>query len=271
MNWLKAAQSKSDADIMDIVNRAIGDARSRLGDLLSVESYELFFKDKNGNPIRSIKVTNEERTDGQDYEAIFDSHSFEIKIVKDTRDYYNALFHEAVHAMQDIRNQDMGSTFGHISHKREGKEVGDAEMFSRAYLDKETELHAYALQAMNWGEEKIKEQIKEQPLFAKPSSHEEINRIKKESLNGLISLAVRKYNELIARGEDIKVETSGRNKRTVPLEVKRINWDDGTGEPYDIYYTKRFLPETVRNKLIEKYKMRIMGYIASVGKKEYHI
>ena len=265
MKWYKTAQSQSDSDIMEIVSRAIADAKSRVGDLQGVDSYELLLKDKSGNQIRTIPVINEEDT-GQSYDARFNPRNFDIRIIKSIRDYSNALFHEAVHAMQYIRNQNMNKDFGVIEHKITD-ETTDTEVFSRHYKDQEVELHAYALQTMNWGEEEIKDTIKRNPIFGKLYEDEKINKIKRDLLNDIVKYALEKYLGMVARSKQVQVQTKGRNKRTVPLETTREDF----GSAGAVYKTQRFLPDEIRNKLIEKYRRRIMGYLGDVGKKEFHI
>ena len=264
MKWYKAAQSQSDSDIMEIVSRAIADAKSRVGDLQGVNSYELLLKDKSGNQIRTIPVINEYKA-GQSYNAVFDSRNFNIRIIKSIRDYSNSLFHEAVHAMQHIRNENMNKGIGVTEHKITDAKT-DTEIFSRHYRDREIELHAYALQAMNWGEEEIKDTIKRNPIFAKLHEDEKINNIKRETLNRYIKYALETYSYEVARSKQVQVQTKGRNKRTVPLETTRERLQDGA-----VYSTQTFLPDEIRNKLIEKYRRRIMGYLGDVGKKEFHI
>ena len=265
MKWYKAAQSQSDSDIMEIVSRAIADAKSRVGDLQGVNSYELLLKDKSGNQIRTIPVINEEDT-GQSYDAVFNNQNFNIRIIKSIRDYSNSLFHEAVHAMQYIRNQNINKGFGRIEHKITDAKT-DTELFSRHYRDQEVELHAYALQAMNWGEEEIKEAIKRNPIFAKLHEDEKIKNVKRDLLNHYIKSTLERYLDMVARSEQVQVQVQGRNKRTVPLETMR----DDYGSAGAIYKTQRFLPDEVRNKLIEKYRRRIVGYLGDIGKKEFHI
>ena len=265
MKWYKAAQSQSDSDIMEIVSRAIADAKSRVGDLQGVNSYELLLKDKSGNQIRTIPVINEEDTGQKGYFGLFNPNNFNIRIIKSIRDYSNTLFHEAVHALQHIRNQNMNNDFGIIEHKITDKTT-DTEVFSRHYRDREIELHAYALQAMNWGEEEIKDTIKRNPIFAKLYEDEKINKLKRKSLNTIVEYALETYSYEVARSKQVQVQTKGRNKRTVPLETTRERLQDGA-----VYSTQRFLPDEVRNKLIEKYRRRIMGYLGDVGKKEFHI
>lgn len=263
MKWYKTAQSQSDSDIMEIVSRAIADAKSRVGDLQGVNSYELLLKDKSGNQIRTIPVINEEKAE-QSYDAVFSSRNFNIRIIKSIRNYSNSLFHEAVHAMQYIRNQNINTNSGIIEHKITN-ETTDNEFFSRHYRDQEVELHAYALQAMNWGEEEIKEAIKENPMIALIHKDEKINKIKRDLLNTYIKYTLERYLGMVARSE--QVQTKGRNKRTVPLEITREDF----GSAGAIYSTQRFLPDEVRNKLIEKYRRRIVGYLGDIGKKEFHI
>ena len=265
MKWYKTAQSQSDSDIMEIVSRAIADAKSRVGDLQGVNSYELLLKDKSGNQIRTIPVINEEDT-GQSYDAVFNNQNFNIRIIKSIRDYSNSLFHEAVHAMQYIRNQNINKGFGRIEHKITDAKT-DTELFSRHYRDQEVELHAYALQAMNWGEEEIKEAIKRNPIFAKLHEDEKIKNVKRDLLNHYIKSTLERYLDMVARSEQVQVQVQGRNKRTVPLETMR----DDYGSAGAIYKTQRFLPDEVRNKLIEKYRRRIVGYLGDIGKKEFHI
>jgi hypothetical protein len=53
----------------------------------------------------------------------------------------------------------------------------------------------------------------------------------------------------------------------VPLETTRERLPLGG----TVYSTQRFLPDEIRNKLIEKYRRRIMGYLGDVGKKEFNI
>ena len=265
MKWYKAAQSQSDSDIMEIVSRAIADAKSRVGDLQGVNSYELLLKDKSGNQIRTIPVINEEDA-GQSYDAVFNTQNFNIRIIKSIRNYSNSLFHEAVHAMQYIRNQNINKGFGRIEHKITDAKT-DTELFSRHYRDQEVELHAYALQAMNWGEEEIKEAIKRNPIFAKLHEDEKIKNVKRDLLNHYIKSTLERYLDMVARSEQVQVQVQGRNKRTVPLETMR----DDYGSAGAIYKTQRFLPDEVRNKLIEKYRRRIVGYLGDIGKKEFHI
>ena len=265
MKWYKAAQSQSDSDIMEIVSRAIADAKSRVGDLQGVNSYELLLKDKSGNQIRTIPVINEEDA-GQSYDAVFNTQNFNIRIIKSIRNYSNSLFHEAVHAMQYIRNQNINKGFGRIEHKITDAKT-DTEFFSRHYRDQEVELHAYALQAMNWGEEEIKEAIKRNPIFAKLHEDEKIKNVKRDLLNHYIKSTLERYLDMVARSEQVQVQVQGRNKRTVPLETMR----DDYGSAGAIYKTQRFLPDEVRNKLIEKYRRRIVGYLGDIGKKEFHI
>lgn len=265
MKWYKTAQSQSDSDIMEIVSRAIADAKSRVGDLQGVNSYELLLKDKSGNQIRTIPVINEEDTGQKGYDALFNPQNFNIRIIKSIRDYSNALFHEAVHAMQYIRNQNMNKDFGVIEHKITD-EITDTEVFLRHYKDQEVELHAYALQTMNWGEEEIKDTIKRNPIFAKLHEDEKIKNIKREILNRIVKYALETYFFAVARSKKVQVQTKGRNKRTVPLETTRERLQDGA-----VYSTQRFLPDEIRNKLIEKYRRRIMGYLGDIGKKEFHI
>ena len=265
MKWYKTAQSQSDSDIMEIVSRAIADAKSRVGDLQGVNSYELLLKDKSGNQIRTIPVINEEDT-GQSYDAVFNTQNFNIRIIKSIRNYSNSLFHEAVHAMQYIRNQNINKGFGRIEHKITDAKT-DTELFSRHYRDQEVELHAYALQAMNWGEEEIKEAIKRNPIFAKLHEDEKIKNVKRDLLNHYIKSTLERYLDMVARSEQVQVQVQGRNKRTVPLETMR----DDYGSAGAIYKTQRFLPDEVRNKLIEKYRRRIVGYLGDIGKKEFHI
>ena len=265
MKWYKTAQSQSDSDIMEIVSRAIADAKSRVGDLQGVNSYELLLKDKSGNQIRTIPVINEEDT-GQSYDAVFNTQNFNIRIIKSIRNYSNSLFHEAVHAMQYIRNQNINKGFGRIEHKITDAKT-DTEFFSRHYRDQEVELHAYALQAMNWGEEEIKEAIKRNPIFAKLHEDEKIKNVKRDLLNHYIKSTLERYLDMVARSEQVQVQVQGRNKRTVPLETMR----DDYGSAGAIYKTQRFLPDEVRNKLIEKYRRRIVGYLGDIGKKEFHI
>jgi hypothetical protein len=144
----------------------------------------------------------------------------------------------------------------------------DTEIFSRYYRDREIELHAYALQAMNLGEEEIKDAIKRDPSFAKLHEDEEWNKFKREILNTIVKYALKRYSIAIERSEQeqVQVQTKGRNKRTVPLERTEDFGSAGT-----ILYRDRFLPDEVRNKLIEKYRRRIMGYLGDLGKKEFHI
>jgi len=268
MKWYKAAQSQSDSDIMEIVSRAIADAQSRVGDLQGVNSYELLLKDKSGNQIRTIPVINEEKIDhaGQSYKAVFDSRNFNIRIIKtQLREYSNSLFHEAVHAMQYIRNENMNKGFGVTEHKITDAKT-DTEIFSRHYRDREIELHAYALQAMNWGEEEIKDAIKRIPSFAKLHEDEEWNKLKRKTLNTIVKYALERYSIAIERSEQVQVQTKGRNKRTVPLERT-----EDFGSAGAILYRERFLPDEDRNKLIEKYRRRIMGYLGDLGTKEFHI
>ena len=265
MKWYKTAQSQSDSDIMEIVSRAIADAKSRVGDLQGVNSYELLLKDKSGNQIRTIPVINEEDA-GQSYDAVFNNQNFNIRIIKSIRNYSNSLFHEAVHAMQYIRNQNINKGFGRIEHKITDAKT-DTELFSRHYRDQEVELHAYALQAMNWGEEEIKEAIKRNPIFAKLHEDEKIKNVKRDLLNHYIKSTLERYLDMVARSEQVQVQVQGRNKRTVPLETMR----DDYGSAGAIYKTQRFLPDEVRNKLIEKYRRRIVGYLGDIGKKEFHI
>lgn len=265
MKWYKTAQSQSDSDIMEIVSRAIADAKSRVGDLQGVNSYELLLKDKSGNQIRTIPVINEEGA-GQSYDAVFNAQNFNIRIIKSIRNYSNSLFHEAVHAMQYIRNQNINKGFGRIEHKITDAKT-DTELFSRHYRDQEVELHAYALQAMNWGEEEIKDTIKRNPIFAKLHEDEKINKTKRDLLNFYIKSTLERYLGMVARSEQVQVQVQGRNKRTVPLETTR----DDYGSAGAIYKTQRFLPDEVRNKLIEKYRRRIVGYLGDIGKKEFHI